>query len=136
MVHDLDWYQEIVIVNLFDIFPSHNDWLLLGRFLQVEFSITECLDFIVADSIGASAKPRSTTLNIWWCLMLPQMNETFSFAKKYTNRFIHEHTNEQTMLHVSQRERERLHCLDQPTSLITFVRTLDHIFKKSRQSSE
>ena len=34
MIHDLDWNQEVVIVNLLDILPRHNDRLLLRRFLH------------------------------------------------------------------------------------------------------
>ena len=34
MVHDLDWYQEVVIVDFLDVLASHNDRLLVCRFLH------------------------------------------------------------------------------------------------------
>lgn len=33
MIHDFEWYEEIIIVHFLDIFASHNDWLLLLGFL-------------------------------------------------------------------------------------------------------
>lgn len=34
MIHDLHWYQEVVIVNLLHVFAGHNDRLFVSRFLQ------------------------------------------------------------------------------------------------------
>ena len=36
MIHDLDWYKEIIIVDLLHILACYNHWLLEFRLLQTE----------------------------------------------------------------------------------------------------